>query len=213
MKLILSAGSLYTLPLPKAFEIARDVGFDGVEVIINHDFEYSQGKELLAEVCQIHPVAALHAPFFDINGWGNQIKQLEKDADKAKDVAWMRAEMQKARKKAKGLEEELAQQQARVAELEALPEPLDPAATAQSELADLRLKNADLEQRLAATLLVNSQVDLMAESSSEPVAEKPAWGASLPSAIGGFVLGTLLGAVACYRWFENRIRGRYVRVY
>lgn len=83
MKLILSAGSLYTLPLPKAFEIARDVGFDGVEVIITHDFEFGQGKALLAEVCQILPVASLHAPFFEINGWGNQIQQLEKTVNLA----------------------------------------------------------------------------------------------------------------------------------
>ena len=83
MKLIFSAGSLYTLPLPTAFEIARDVGFDGVEVIINHDFEYGQGKELLDELCQIHPVASLHAPFFDINGWGNQAQQLEKTIELA----------------------------------------------------------------------------------------------------------------------------------
>ena len=78
MKLNLSAGSLYTFPLYKAFEIARDVGFDGVEVIINHDFEYNAGKELLAEAGQILPIASLHAPFFDINGWGNKIQQLEK---------------------------------------------------------------------------------------------------------------------------------------
>jgi sugar phosphate isomerase/epimerase len=38
MKLILSAGSLYTLPPTQVFEMARDVGFDGMEVIVNHDF-------------------------------------------------------------------------------------------------------------------------------------------------------------------------------
>jgi hypothetical protein len=31
MKLILSAGSLYTLPPTQVFEMARDVGFDGME--------------------------------------------------------------------------------------------------------------------------------------------------------------------------------------
>lgn len=78
MKLNLSTGSLYTLPLLKSFEIARDVGFDGIEVIINQKFEYSAGKELLAEAARILPIAALHAPFFDIDGWGNKIQQLEK---------------------------------------------------------------------------------------------------------------------------------------
>lgn len=85
MKLNLSAGSLYTLPLVKAFEIARDVGFDGVEVIINHDFEYNAGQQLLADASQILPIASLHAPFFDINGWGNKAQQLEKTINLASD--------------------------------------------------------------------------------------------------------------------------------
>lgn len=83
MKLILSAGSLYTHPLPLAFEIARDIGFDGVEVIINQDFDDSRSRELLAEVCKIHRIASLHAPFFAINGWGNKIQQLEKTIELA----------------------------------------------------------------------------------------------------------------------------------
>lgn len=84
MKLILSAGSLYTLPLRKAFEIARDVGFEGVEVIVNHDYEFNAGKELLADVIDILPISSIHAPFFEINGWGNKIKQLEKTVNLAK---------------------------------------------------------------------------------------------------------------------------------
>lgn len=83
MKLILSAGSLYTRPLNFACEIARDLGFDGVEVIINHDFEYSGGRRLLDNLCGIHPITSLHAPFFDINGWGNKAQQLEKTVDLA----------------------------------------------------------------------------------------------------------------------------------
>jgi len=83
MKLLLSAGSLYTYPLPLTFEIARDIGFAGVEVIINDDFEYSGGSDRLAEVAETLPIASLHAPFFDINGWGNKIQQLEKTVDLA----------------------------------------------------------------------------------------------------------------------------------
>lgn len=83
MKLILSAGTLYTLPLPRVFEIARDVGFAGLEVIINQDFEFGSGREILDEVRQIHPIVSLHAPFFDIDGWGNKSRQLEKTVDLA----------------------------------------------------------------------------------------------------------------------------------
>ena len=84
MKLNLSAGSLYTLSPHKAFEIARDVGFDGIEIIINHDYEYNTGVELLTDAAQHLPVASLHAPFFEINGWGNKIHQLQKTVKLAK---------------------------------------------------------------------------------------------------------------------------------
>jgi len=84
MKLILSAGTLYTLPPHTAFEIARDVGFDGIEIIINHDYEYNAGVELLTDAAQILPIASIHAPFFEINGWGNKVQQLKKTVKLAK---------------------------------------------------------------------------------------------------------------------------------
>ncbi len=86
MKLVLSAGSLYTLPLPKIFEIARDTGFDGVEVIINQDFRFSNGIALLRDIQQIHPILSLHAPFFEIDGWGNKIDQLHRTIELALEI-------------------------------------------------------------------------------------------------------------------------------
>lgn len=83
MQINLSAGTLYTLPLTDIFRLAADVGFAGIEVIVNHDFDYGGGEELLAELQEILPVASLHAPFFDINGWGDQILQLQKTVNLA----------------------------------------------------------------------------------------------------------------------------------
>ncbi len=87
MKLILSAGSLYTLPLAKVFEIAKDTGFDGMEVIINHDFSFQGNRERLQELQQILPIYSLHAPFFDIDGWGNKISQLLRTVELAVDCS------------------------------------------------------------------------------------------------------------------------------
>lgn len=77
MKLILSAGSLFTLPAPRVFELAREVGFDGMEVIINHDFSDGNNIRRLRELQEILPVNSIHAPFFDIDGWGDKIDQLK----------------------------------------------------------------------------------------------------------------------------------------
>jgi len=78
MKLILSAGTLYTLPLPEVFALAKETGFDGVEVIINHEFAFQDGIELLERLRQIHPINSIHAPFFPIDGWGDKIEQIKK---------------------------------------------------------------------------------------------------------------------------------------
>lgn len=103
MKLVLSAGSLYTLPLAKVFEIARDTGFDGMEIIINYDFQYQDNAALIRELQQILPVCSLHAPFFELDGWGNKIDQLLRTAALAIDTgiplinfhppAWMGLEL------------------------------------------------------------------------------------------------------------------------
>jgi len=78
MKHILSAGSLFTLPLEQVFEIAREAGFDGVEIIINYDFQYGDNLALLRQLQAILPVAALHAPFLVLDTWGNKIEQLKR---------------------------------------------------------------------------------------------------------------------------------------
>jgi sugar phosphate isomerase/epimerase len=86
MKLILSAGSLFTLPSPLVFEMARDVGFDGMEIIINHDFSGSRALDQLQNLQSILPVLSIHAPFFEIDGWGNKIDQLKRCAQLALDA-------------------------------------------------------------------------------------------------------------------------------
>lgn len=80
MKLSLSAGSLFTLPMDKIFEIARDTGFDGVEVIINYDFQYQDNLALVRDLAQILPIFSLHAPFLELDGWGSKIQQTTRTA-------------------------------------------------------------------------------------------------------------------------------------
>ena len=86
MKLVLSAGSLYTLPLETVFELARDTGFDGMEVIINHDFQYQDNVALLDQLQQILPICSLHAPFMELDGWGDKIHQLRRTCQLALDA-------------------------------------------------------------------------------------------------------------------------------
>ena len=47
MILSLSTGSLFTLPLQRVFELAAESGFDGVELIINQDFQRVNSAKLV----------------------------------------------------------------------------------------------------------------------------------------------------------------------
>ena len=84
MKILLSSGSLYTLPLEKAFHIASETGFDGMEVIISETLGQDDGYGLLNNLREIAPIYVLHAPFDLILGWGDRITALIKTIELAK---------------------------------------------------------------------------------------------------------------------------------
>lgn len=67
----LSAGSVYPYPLRDAFRLAKDAGFDGVEILINrlqHTYQADYLNHLQAEY-KI-PILSIHSPFSGyIPGW------------------------------------------------------------------------------------------------------------------------------------------------
>lgn len=87
MKILLSSGSLYTLPLEMAFHIAKGTGYDGVEVIIPESLEQDGGPRLLRDLQEIAPICVLHAPFHVIPGWGDRITALMKTVDLAESLS------------------------------------------------------------------------------------------------------------------------------
>jgi sugar phosphate isomerase/epimerase len=83
MQISLSTGTLFTFPLRKAFVMAAEVGFDGMEVIINQDFQKVNCRTLLAELNEILPVLSIHAPFMPLDGWGTPADSLKRSVELA----------------------------------------------------------------------------------------------------------------------------------
>ena len=78
-----STGTLFIFPLPKVFEMAAEAGFDGLELIINQDFENIDSRKLVKELSRILPILSIHAPFMPLDGWGNQIDSLKRSVELA----------------------------------------------------------------------------------------------------------------------------------
>jgi sugar phosphate isomerase/epimerase len=76
MLISLSTGSLFTLPIHKVCELSRLAGFDGVELIINQDFQKIRPAKLVASLQEITTIHSIHAPFMPLDGWGGPADSL-----------------------------------------------------------------------------------------------------------------------------------------
>jgi len=85
MRISLSSGTLFTYPLHRVFEIAREVGFDGLELIINQEFQKVNPRSVIRELSPILPVLSIHAPFMPLDGWGGPIDSVTRSVEIAAD--------------------------------------------------------------------------------------------------------------------------------
>jgi len=83
MRISISTGTLFTFPLHKACHMAAEAGFDGLELIINQDFQRVSAPKLLAELSEIMPILSIHAPFMPLDGWGTPIDSLKRSIELA----------------------------------------------------------------------------------------------------------------------------------
>ncbi|HIJ82376.1 MAG TPA: sugar phosphate isomerase/epimerase [Desulfuromonadales bacterium] len=73
MILSLSTGCLFTLPFQRIFELSAEAGFDGVELIINRNFERIDAVRLVRSLQEITTIHSIHSPFMEVDGWGGKI--------------------------------------------------------------------------------------------------------------------------------------------
>ena len=77
MLISLSTGCLFHLPLPKICSLAAEAGFDGIELIVNRVFQNIDSAKLIASLQEITTIHSIHAPFMQLDGWGQQMDSLK----------------------------------------------------------------------------------------------------------------------------------------
>jgi sugar phosphate isomerase/epimerase len=66
--------------------MAAQIGFDGMELIINQDFQKVNCRLLLRELSEIVPILSIHAPFMPLDGWGGPVDSLKRSVELASDA-------------------------------------------------------------------------------------------------------------------------------
>lgn len=139
---------------------------------------------------------------------GEDIELLKKQAQ---DARWMKVEMQKARDRAEQAEAKLKRKEKNTGDT-------------QKELATLRTKNKELEQRLAAAILVNEQQEASLQESAntettdnfppptlntETAPQSEEWAVKVPWFLGSLLITLFVGFFAGFTWLDRRNRQRH----
>ena len=84
----LSTGSLYTYGLSRVFELAAQVGFDGIEMMIDRPDD-NRNPAYLRHLSKEYalPIVALHSPFLEVPDWPHdQLGRLERTVALAQEL-------------------------------------------------------------------------------------------------------------------------------
>ena len=85
MRISMSAGTLFIFELEKVFAMASEVGFDGVELVINQEFQKVNSRRLIQRLAETLPILSIHAPFMPLDGWGGPSDALKRCVEIAAD--------------------------------------------------------------------------------------------------------------------------------
>ena len=78
MRFLLTSGSFHSLPIRKTFFLAKEAGFDGINLMITKEFLDIDEIPLVRELTEILPIDSVHVPFIALWGWGNPIEKIER---------------------------------------------------------------------------------------------------------------------------------------
>jgi Bacterial SH3 domain len=141
-------------------------------------------------------------------------EEIKKLKGEAKNSRWMKVEMQKARDRAEQAEGKLK------VELKKQSEKGKKRSAAKQQLEELRTQNNELEQRLAAALLVSEQQNVDASVQIDPVELKPiptietirqddGWSVGIKWFFGSLFTALIIGFVTGITWLDKRSRQRH----
>ena len=78
MRFLLTSGSFHSLPLRKTFLLAKEAGFDGMNLMVTKEFLGVDEIALVRDLQEILPIDSVHVPFAALWGWGNPIDKIQR---------------------------------------------------------------------------------------------------------------------------------------
>jgi sugar phosphate isomerase/epimerase len=85
VRILFSTGSIKHLPLEEVFELAREAGFDGCDLVIGREFNDSNYRCKVLDCLAILPIGSLHAPYTHVAAFGDEVQALRSSVELARE--------------------------------------------------------------------------------------------------------------------------------
>lgn len=86
MKILFSTGSISHLPLEDVFDLARNAGFDGCDLVMGREFNDPGYEDRVLNCRHILPIFSIHAPYAHVAALGNDVQAVRRSVELAEEL-------------------------------------------------------------------------------------------------------------------------------
>jgi sugar phosphate isomerase/epimerase len=86
VKILFSTGSVTHLPIESVFELVREAGFDGCDLVIGREFNDPKYRQRVTDCLKILPICSMHSPYMRVDAFGDQAQSVQRSIEFAKEL-------------------------------------------------------------------------------------------------------------------------------
>jgi len=76
MRILFSTGSVTHVPIERVFELVREAGFDGCDLVVGPEFNDPKYRQRVIKCLEILPIVSMHSPYRRVDAFGSQTQSL-----------------------------------------------------------------------------------------------------------------------------------------
>lgn len=86
MRILFSTGSVTHLPIESVFELVKEAGFDGCDLVMGRLFNDPGYRSRVVDCMRVLPIYSIHAPYAHIEAFGDEVQALRRSLELAEEL-------------------------------------------------------------------------------------------------------------------------------
>jgi sugar phosphate isomerase/epimerase len=86
VRILFSTGSVAHMPIESVFELVKEAGFDGCDLVLGPEFNDPKYRQRVTDCLRILPICSMHSPYRRVEAFGDQVHSLRYSVELAKEL-------------------------------------------------------------------------------------------------------------------------------